>query len=98
MQNDSLRFGTFRLYGSQNVYVELLWKYMIYRYGYYQTVLRFARIVKYILDKIRQSTSIYMTNKIIRDFMDDIIKKIKEKLTTSQNDMVPLWGKTLIFS
>jgi hypothetical protein len=32
---DNLLYGTFRLFGSQNVYVELMWNYMIYRYGFF---------------------------------------------------------------
>ena len=68
MHNDSFIFGTFRLYGSQNVYVELLWRYMLYRYGYSETVLRFSKLVKYILDNIKQTASVYMSNKIHHDY------------------------------
>lgn len=47
--NDSLLLVTYRLLGYQNVFVELLWKYMIYRYGFYDTVHRFARLIMLLL-------------------------------------------------
>ena len=41
MDRDSLLLGTFRLFGSQNVYVELIWKYLIHQYNYDEAVQRF---------------------------------------------------------
>jgi hypothetical protein len=92
---DSLMFGTFRLYGSQNVYIELLWKYMLYRYGYVSTVLRFDRLVKFIIDKIRHSTNIYITNNIHYNFINDAVAKTKQNLIINQNETILLWGKRL---
>jgi hypothetical protein len=91
--NDSFMHGTFRLFGSQNVYVELLWKYMIYRYGYDQTAIRFAGLIKYILGSIRQAADIYMSNDIHHDFVDEVIKKTEKVLIINQNQMILLWGK-----
>lgn len=98
MHNDSFIFGTFRLYGSQNIYLELLWKYMLYQYGYSETVIRFSKLVKCVLSKISQAASIYMSNGIIHDFIDEVTEKTKETLIISQNDSRPLWGKTLTSS
>jgi hypothetical protein len=95
MSNDSLIYGTFRLYGSQNVYVELLWKYMLYRYGYCDTVLHFNKLVKHILDMIKIAAVVYVSHAIHHDYIDDIVEKTKENLITSQNDLIPLWGKEL---
>jgi hypothetical protein len=92
MHNDSLLLGTFRLFGSQNVYVELLWKYMIYRYGYRETVIRFASLVKQMLDVIDHLTKIYIGNEYHRVFMDSILDGNKSPFITSLNEPVQLWG------
>ena len=98
MHNDSLIFGTFRLLGSQNVYVELLWKYMIYRYGYFDTILRFHKLVKQILDMMKHSATVYTSNEIHHDLIDNFVEKTKEKLIICQNEVIPLWGNTLRFN
>jgi len=95
VHNDSFFNGTFRLYGSQNVYVELLWNYMIDRYGFHETVLRFARLVIYILDIVKDASAVYISNEDHHDFVNDVIEQTKEELVISQNNMVPLWGRTL---
>ena len=96
IHNDSFLFGTFRLFGSQNVYVEVLWKYMLYRYGYYETVLRFSGLIKCVLDKIKQASSLYMSNKIHKNLVDGIIKHSEESLVINQSEPVSIWGKTLL--
>jgi hypothetical protein len=92
MRNDSLLLGTFRLLGSQNVFVELLWKYMIYRYGYYESVIRFDHLVKQALDIINHLTKIYMGNKPHQVLMNDAFDGDKHSFVTSLNEQVPLWG------
>ncbi len=96
IHNDSFLFGTFRLFGSQNVYVEVLWKYMLYQYGYYETVVRFTGLIKCALDKIKQTSSLYMSNKIHKNLVDGIVKYSQESLIISRNEPVLLWGKTLL--
>ena len=93
ISNDSFMHGTFRLFGSQNIYVELLWKYMVYRYGYDQTAIRFAGLIKYVLDSIRHAADIYMSNDVHHDFVDEVTKKTEEVLVINQNQTIPLWGK-----
>jgi hypothetical protein len=95
MHNNNFVFGTFCLYGSQNVYVELLWKYMLYQYGYYETVIRFSKLVTCVLSRMRQVANIYMSNVIHHDIVDEVTKTIKKTLIINQNEPVPLWGKTL---
>jgi len=95
MYNDSFLLGTFRLFGSQNVYVELLWKYMLYRYDYHETVLRFTGLVKCVLDKIKQTSSLYMNNKIHNNLIYGVVEQSKESFIINQNEPVSLWGKTL---
>ncbi|UJR20460.1 hypothetical protein I4U23_023589 [Adineta vaga] len=90
---DSFLYGTFRLYGSQNIYVEVLWQYMIYRYGYDDTVIRFNRIVKHILDMIKHVADVYLSHKTHQDFVDEVVEETKETLVITQNQPVALWGK-----
>ncbi len=49
-QTDSLP-NTKRLLEIQNIYVEMMFKYMIYRYGYDEATSRFASIIKHLLDQ-----------------------------------------------
>ncbi len=93
IERDSLLHGTFRLLGSQNVYLELLWKYMIYRYGSNQSILRFSRLTQTFLCMLKTSAIIYMTNKAHQNMVDDTIKKIKQSLITNMNEQTPLWGR-----
>ncbi|CAF4834592.1 unnamed protein product [Rotaria sp. Silwood1] len=90
LNDDNLIYSTFRLFGSQNVYVELLWKYIMYQYNYSETVIHFAGLVKSMLDSIRQATSVYISIDIHHEFRDEAIEKTKETLILSQNEPVSL--------
>lgn len=93
MYNDSLLFGTHRLVGSQNVFVELLWNYMIYRYGFYDSIRRFTRLITFLLDLIKYSAMNYTNNLNHHNLVDDAIINTKEILMINQNKQAPLWGK-----
>jgi len=92
--NDSLLYGTHRLTGSQNVYIDLLWKYMVHQYGYQNAVFRFSRLVQLVLDLMKYSASAYITNTIYHNLVNNVIQKMKHSLIINQNEQVPLWGKT----
>ena len=92
MNRDALLHGTFRLFGSQNVYIEILWKYMIYRYGFKETVLRFAALVKQMLDLMILSAGIYTNNPHHQLLVDDMVEEAKSALIDG-NHAIPLWGK-----
>lgn len=94
MDKDALLHGTFRLLGSQNVYIEILWKYMLYRFGYKETIFRFAALVKQMLDLIILSASIYMHNPHHQILVDHLVEEAKNTLILDENQVVPLWGKT----
>jgi uncharacterized membrane protein len=94
--NDHLLYGTFRLLGSQNVFVEILWKYMIYRYGYRETVLRFSALVKQTLDLISLVVNMYRSDKLHQHFVDDTIKMATSIVKLDENNSIPLWGKPYI--
>ncbi len=43
--------NTLRLLEAQNIYAEMMFKYMLYRYGYHEATLRFASLIKSCLDQ-----------------------------------------------
>jgi hypothetical protein len=94
MHDDSLLSGGFRLFGSQNMYIEILWKYMTYRYGYYGASMRLVTLVKTILDLLKMSGSTHQTNEIHQTFVDEVAVLAEQTLTISENEVVILWGKT----
>ncbi|CAF0990061.1 unnamed protein product [Adineta steineri] len=94
--NDHLLLGTFRLFGSQNVFVEILWKYMIYRYGYRESVLRFTALIKQTLDLISLVVNMYKSDRLHRDFVDDTITLATSTIKLDECNSIPLWGKTPI--
>ncbi|CAF0801471.1 unnamed protein product [Adineta steineri] len=93
MNSDALINGSFRLLGSQNMYVEILWKYMLYRYTYMEAALHFAALIKYMLDLITLSADIYSENIHHQTLVDDLVEQAKNTLIISDIDTTPLWGK-----
>ena len=92
--NDPFWHGTYRLFGSQNVYVETLWRYMIYRYGYYGAAHRFARSIKLMLDLLKISEAAQQTNETHQNFIEEISVVTAKSLVIRDNDIAPLWGKS----
>ena len=95
--NDRLLLGTFRLWGSQNVYAELLWSYLTYRYNYYEAALRFARMIKALLDLLKISGDVHHENDLHQQFVEEITVLTEQALVITENELVPVWGKTWWF-
>ncbi|CAF3359856.1 unnamed protein product [Rotaria socialis] len=91
--DDTLLLGTFRLLGSQNVYVEIIWKYLLSTYGHNNAVLRFSILIKQLLTMLSYSIYMYKNNIIHQAFIDDIIKQTATESKVDGNALVPLWGK-----
>ncbi|CAF1105592.1 unnamed protein product [Adineta steineri] len=96
MERDSLLDGTFRLLGSQNVYVELLWKYLIFKYGYGDSVLRFTRLIQIFLCVIKKLAIVYTNNTTHRKILDGVTARTKRTLANNENDRTLLWGKGFV--
>lgn len=92
---DVLLHASFRLLGTQNVYLDAIWKYMLHRYGHDQSVRRFAGLIKHMLDLIILSSNIYLANPYHRVLVDDLVEREKGTLVLEQHDTQPLWGKPL---
>lgn len=41
--------NTLTIFSIENIYVEILWKYLLYRYGYYHSIQRFINIIQTLL-------------------------------------------------
>jgi len=93
IDRDSLLLGTFRLLGSQNVYVELMWKYLIHTYDYNIAVQNFSTLIKQLLDTLRFSINLYESNQIHQAFIDTTIEQTEKSSIVNEKAAVPLWGK-----
>ncbi|CAF0905658.1 unnamed protein product [Rotaria sordida] len=93
ISKDSLLLGTFRLLGSQNVYVELVWKYLMHTYGYDGSVQTFSKLIKRLLDTLKFSIDMYKNNRFHQTFIDDIIQQNETSSIVDEKAIVPLWGK-----
>lgn len=91
---DCLLAGTYRLFGSQNAYIEVMWKYMLYRYGYFESAKRFAALIKLMLDEMTLASIIYEENKVHHDLTNKIVQDFERALIIDGSESIPLWGKT----
>jgi hypothetical protein len=93
IDKDSLLLGTFRLLGSQNVYVELMWKYLVHTYDHHLAVQKFSTLVKQLLETLNFSIGLYENNQIHQAFIDNIIEQMEKSSLVTENTIVHLWGK-----
>ncbi|CAF2570332.1 unnamed protein product [Rotaria sp. Silwood2] len=84
IEMNSIFFNTKRLFDIQNTYIEIMFKYMIYRFGYNEASLRFAALIKSFLD---QSTCIFRAGEIqSHDQLIQTIVKDTEVALQFQNE------------
>ena len=91
---DALLRGSFRLFGSQNVYITILWKYMLYQHGFQESVVRFSTLVGKMLDLISISSDVYNENAYHQVLVDDLVENAQAALITNRNECVLLWGRS----
>lgn len=96
VHRDPLLSGSFRLLGSQNMYAEILWKYMLYRYQEGEAALYFAGLIKHMLDLITLSAGIYTDNVYHQQLVDEVVEQAKTTLIPADIDETPLWGKSFV--
>ncbi len=81
---DSVFFQTKRLFDIQNIYVEIMFKYMIYQFGYIEASLRFAALIKSLLD---QNMCIFRAREVqAHDQLMQTLVKETETALTFQNE------------
>ncbi|CAF1015701.1 unnamed protein product [Adineta ricciae] len=90
---DALLHGSFRLFGSQNVYITILWKYMVYQYGFQESVVRFSTLVGKMLDLISISSDVYNENAYHQILVDDLVENAQAALIANRNESIWLWGR-----
>ena len=92
-QHDSFCLGTFRLFGSQNIYVQLLWKYLMHRYNFSEAVVRYSQLIKQILDTILLMSEIGENSQQNNEFVNSTFQNNRENFLHQQHfDNVPIWG------
>ena len=92
-ERDSLLLGTFRLLGSQNVYIELMWKYLVDTYTYSDAVQRFSTLVRQLLETLRFSLDVYEQNDVYRTFINETLGRMESSTIKRDQVEVPLWGR-----
>jgi hypothetical protein len=86
LQEDYLLSKTKVLFRYQNLYAELLWKYMLFRYGYLEAAGRFSGLIKQILDLIPLSIDAYIQNSTHHVMVDEITESTERKLNINNDD------------
>ena len=94
--SDSLLLGTFRLFGSQNVYVELLWKYLIQVHDHHLAVQKLSALVKQLLDTMKFSVELVEKNLLYQSFIDHILEEMNNSSIINAKAEIPLWGKKML--
>lgn len=90
-QDDPFLFGTFHLYGSQNIYLDLLWNYMVYRYGEHETIQRFAKLVFEFMNLFHLTPNVYGNSCLFKDQLNNTIDLVSRRLVDSHEHTL-LWG------
>lgn len=76
--NKSLTSNSIDLIRTQDIFIVLLWKYLVYQYGFSEAVRRLDSLVKYYLDLLNRMNDI--TNQQHLDMIEDIIRKTTQSL------------------
>lgn len=77
---NSVFFNTKRLFEIQNIYIDIMFKYMIYRFGYQEASLRFAALIKSLIDHcmcIFRAMEVQAHEQLIQN----VVKEIETVLT-----------------
>lgn len=74
---------TKQLFNYQNQYTGVLWKYMIFRYGYKDAVMRFSKLVKQIVDMIPLAVDTYVQNTPHQGFVTHIVQQTEHYIIVS---------------
>jgi hypothetical protein len=80
LENIQIIFNIKMLISIQDIFVTLIWKYLIYQYGFNEAILRFLSLIKSILDLIQRMDD---GSKIQKHWT--MVKNIIEQTTDSLN-------------
>ncbi|CAF2118788.1 unnamed protein product [Rotaria magnacalcarata] len=97
INQDSLLLGTFRLLGSQNAYIEILWRYSMHKYGFNHAVQIFSKLIKQILDIFSISMGMHKDNRIHQILLDDVVQQIEVCPASDDRTRLSFWRKQLWF-
>jgi hypothetical protein len=74
MSNDDL--DTSIMFHIQNKYAELTWKYLLYKYGYHQSVIRFLKLIQCFMAVIVAMDHVQNVQAHVND-MDSLVENIE---------------------
>jgi len=76
--------NTFEIFRIQNIYVEVMWRYLLYKYGYYQSIQRFINLIQCLL----AATDVIFEAQNIQQHVNDIELLVERtELTLVLDDM-----------
>ena len=90
---DCLLTGTFRLSGSQNAYLIVLWKHMVCRYGYYKAACHFNQLIGISVSLIRSLGITCVKHESYHELVNAFHWKNEHWLVNNQRKQVRLWGE-----
>ena len=93
IDQDNLLYGTHRLLGSQNFYVDFMWKYLQSKYKEKDCFLQFLHLIGLFLNLIQSIMDRFQTNNLFSLSIDCLMNSIKQSLIKNQFEQMPLWGK-----
>ena len=92
IHKDSLLTGMYRLLGSQNVYMVVLWKYLVCQNGFFKAACHLTQLIQFSLNVIKSSAITYTNHKIYRQLVNEFNENTHQWLLTNQKADVRLWG------
>lgn len=81
------------LFRSQNNFVELLWKYLNYRYGSEASAIQHLRIIQLLIQLTTHLSHKYSTNVFHRYSVNQCKKKLIHSLLIEEARKIPVWGQ-----
>lgn len=68
----------------QNLYIEIAWRYLLYRYGYYQTVMRFSNLIRCLLLVIHAIVDAHESQQYL-EIMNNVIQQTEDRFNVYSN-------------
>lgn len=86
LKNSRLLLDSKLIFERQNFYVDILFKYMIFRYGYQEAALRFVGLISSAMNQIM--CGLHAREIEIHDnLVQDVIEATKRSLTVDDDEM-----------
>ena len=91
--NKDVTLDTHTLFIAQNVYAEVLWKYLLHRHSYYHSIARWVQLIGLFLRLLTHFDWNYNNNHIHHQRVNECLEQILQLLLINHNQHVPFWGR-----